>query len=70
MRRRRFAAMEFLGGDSVMLKKFTLAVLLLGASTRRHVSKFTKDTPLLPSGLLGPVTLQVAAVAPATEGKR
>ena len=53
-----------------MLKKFTLAVLLLGASTRRHLSKFTKDTPLLPSGLLGPVTLQVAAVAPATEGKR
>ena len=38
--------------------------------TRTHVSKFTKDTPLLPSGLLGPVTLQVADVAPATEGQR
>lgn len=25
--------------------------------TRTHVSKFTKDTPLLPSGLLGPVRL-------------
>ena len=27
--------------------------------TRTHVTKFTKDTPLLPSGLLGPVTLRV-----------
>ena len=26
--------------------------------TRTHVTKFTKDTPLLPSGLLGPVTLR------------
>ena len=27
--------------------------------TRTHVSKFTKDTPLIPSGLLGPVTLRI-----------
>jgi hypothetical protein len=28
--------------------------------TRTHVTKFTKDTPLLPSGLLGPVRLMAA----------
>lgn len=31
-----------------MLKKFTLAVLLLGALRRTHVSKLTNDTPLPP----------------------
>ena len=28
--------------------------------TRTHVTKFTKDTPLLPSGLLGPVRIMAA----------
>jgi hypothetical protein len=28
--------------------------------TRTNVRKFTKDTPLPPSGLLGPVTLRAA----------
>jgi hypothetical protein len=32
--------------------------------TRTHVTKFTKDTPLFPSGLLGPVALRAVDLPP------
>jgi hypothetical protein len=33
--------------------------------TETNIRKFTKATPLFPSGLLGPVTLQTAEIIPA-----
>jgi len=35
--------------------------------TRTHVTKFTKDAPLMPSGLLGPVTLRAADSPPSSK---
>ena len=35
--------------------------------TRTHVTKFTKNAPLMPSGLLGPVTLRAADSPPSSK---
>ncbi len=53
-----------LDGKEYKAGRFTFETWSLKTSSKKEVRSFEKDNPLLPSGLLGPVTLQTAETIP------